>query len=160
MRTFNGVKIRDIQEAYLVFEWDYNRGGWLPERPSNRNRMASTAVQVHRMGFYRDIELCYDALSPIAKGIYESLAVRYGFYQSEQTFAIRIDGRRRNRILRMLEAYPGCKEVDPEGNPQTIWASFYGECGEPFLCYLLDKGLVAGFGFELDGSGNVVPTSY
>lgn len=41
----------DICEAHAVLEWDYNRGGWLPERPSNARRKASTGVQLQRMGF-------------------------------------------------------------------------------------------------------------
>jgi hypothetical protein len=29
----------DICEAYAVLEWDWNMGGWLQERPTNRRRM-------------------------------------------------------------------------------------------------------------------------
>lgn len=40
----------DICEAHAVLEWDYNRNGWLPDRPSNYRRKEASAVQLHRMG--------------------------------------------------------------------------------------------------------------
>jgi len=47
------VSIFDIAQAHSQLESDFNMGGWLHERPSNRRRMASTGVQLHRMK-YRD----------------------------------------------------------------------------------------------------------
>lgn len=41
----------DICGAYLALENDYNVGGWLCERPSNRRRGESVGVQLHRMQF-------------------------------------------------------------------------------------------------------------
>lgn len=41
----------DICEAYLAIEWDYHKGGWLRERPSNRRHHRSTDVQLTVMGF-------------------------------------------------------------------------------------------------------------
>ena len=41
----------DICEAYAVLEWDWNMGGWLQERPTNRRRMEATSVQLARLGF-------------------------------------------------------------------------------------------------------------
>lgn len=41
----------DICGAYLALENDWNRGGWLPERPSNQRRRESIGVQLHRMRF-------------------------------------------------------------------------------------------------------------
>jgi hypothetical protein len=57
----SAVSIFDICQAHAQLESDYNMGGWLRERPSNRRRMASTGVQLHRMGFedkYRWVDIC------------------------------------------------------------------------------------------------------
>ena len=40
---------RDIIDAWMRLESDYNVNGWLHERPSNRRRLESCGVQVHRM---------------------------------------------------------------------------------------------------------------
>ena len=40
---------RDIIDAWMQLESDYNVNGWLRERPSNRRRLESCGVQVHRM---------------------------------------------------------------------------------------------------------------
>lgn len=60
----------DIVEAHCVLEWDYNKGGWLPERPTNRRRMQATSVQLHRMNFRARPTLTFEALSDNAKTIY------------------------------------------------------------------------------------------
>ena len=60
----------DIAEAYAVLEWDYNVGGILQERPSNKRRNMSTGFQLHRMGFKAKPDLCYDSLSEEGKLIY------------------------------------------------------------------------------------------
>src|SRR4051812_17796379 len=39
----------DICEAYCVLEWDWNKGGWLSERPSNRRRREATSIQLGRI---------------------------------------------------------------------------------------------------------------
>jgi hypothetical protein len=41
----------DICGAYLALENDWNVGGWLHERPSNRRRLESTGIQLARIGF-------------------------------------------------------------------------------------------------------------
>lgn len=38
----------DICEAHRAIEIQYNVGGWLHERPSNRRRHEATHVQLHR----------------------------------------------------------------------------------------------------------------
>lgn len=48
MATFDRL---DICGAYLALENDWNHGGWLRERPSNRRRMESIGVQLHRMQY-------------------------------------------------------------------------------------------------------------
>ncbi len=69
----------DICEAYAVMEWDYNDGGWLQERPSNRRRMEATSVQLHRMQFRPSLDLSYKNMSDNAKEIYRAAEFRYGF---------------------------------------------------------------------------------
>lgn len=60
----------DICEGHCVLEWDYNKGGWLQERPSNKRRMEATAVQLHRMQFSPGMGLCFDELSDDGKEVY------------------------------------------------------------------------------------------
>ncbi len=53
MATWNRFDICFAQQA---LENDWNDGGWLHERPSNRRRMEATHVQLHRMGFTNPCE--------------------------------------------------------------------------------------------------------
>jgi hypothetical protein len=76
MANFNRF---DICEAHLVLEFDYNSGGWLQERPSNRRRRESTDVQLNRMGFKAPASIGFDTLSENGKDIYRELERRYGF---------------------------------------------------------------------------------
>jgi len=64
----------DICEAYLAIEWDYNVNGMLQERPSNKRRNESTAVQLARIGFKNSANL---RLSENGAEIYEMLIKRY-----------------------------------------------------------------------------------
>lgn len=48
----------DICGAYLALENDWNNGGWLQERPSNRRRRESIGVQLHRMQFKPALDSC------------------------------------------------------------------------------------------------------
>ncbi len=73
----------DICEAYLVLEWDWNQGGWLHERPSNRRRHESTDVQLRRMQFKPAPSLSYETLSENGKEIYHELERRYGLAAEE-----------------------------------------------------------------------------
>lgn len=66
----------DIAEAYCVLEWDYNEGGWLQERPSNRRRMEATSVQRARMQFVPRMDLSFDTLEENAKEIYMEQALK------------------------------------------------------------------------------------
>lgn len=45
------VSVFDLCQAHAQLESDYNVGGILWERPSNRRRNASTGVQLHRMQY-------------------------------------------------------------------------------------------------------------
>ena len=69
----------DIAEAYLALEWDYNKGGWLQERPSNRRRLEATDVQLRRIGF-RPSPLFsgYASLTENGKAIYDNAKARFG----------------------------------------------------------------------------------
>lgn len=48
----------DICGANLALENDWNKGGWIRERPSNLRRMESTGVQLGRMGFEPGVDRC------------------------------------------------------------------------------------------------------
>jgi hypothetical protein len=47
----DSCSVFDIAQAHAQLEADYNDGGWLQERPSNRRRMEATACQLQRLGF-------------------------------------------------------------------------------------------------------------
>lgn len=68
----------DICEAYCALEWDYNKGGWLHERPSNRRRMESIGVQLHRMQFKPAPNLSYNTLTDNGREIYDQAVERFG----------------------------------------------------------------------------------
>jgi hypothetical protein len=68
----------DICEAYAVLEWDWKLGGWLQERPSNRRRMESTGVQLHRINFKARSDLSYDTLTDNGREIYDEAELRFG----------------------------------------------------------------------------------
>lgn len=68
----------DICEAHEIIEADYNSGGWLHERPSNRRRMEATHVQLHRMRFRLAPGFKgFESLSDNGKEIYSDLVSRY-----------------------------------------------------------------------------------
>jgi len=70
----------DVCEAHYQLEVDYNLGGWLNERPSNRKRMEATYVQLHRMGFRIGAGWQgYESLTENGREIYHILRQRYGF---------------------------------------------------------------------------------
>ncbi len=48
----------DICGAYLALENDWNNGGWLNERPSNRRRRESCGVQLARIGYSPGVDQC------------------------------------------------------------------------------------------------------
>ncbi len=68
----------DICGAHLALENDYNEGGWIHERPSNRRRRQSTGVQLHRMHFKPGAAWNgYASLSLNAREIYHELEERW-----------------------------------------------------------------------------------
>jgi hypothetical protein len=48
----------DICGAHSALENDWNRGGWLRERPSNAMRRESTGVQLARLGYRSAGDAC------------------------------------------------------------------------------------------------------
>jgi len=55
------VSIFDICQAHQQLESDYNNGGWLRERPSNKRRNEATSCQLSRIGYkdlYRWVDIC------------------------------------------------------------------------------------------------------
>lgn len=68
----------DICEAYCVLESDYNVGGILPERKSNKRRNMSTGYQLWRMGFkLSPLAGTYNDLSDNGKAIYDQFVKNY-----------------------------------------------------------------------------------
>lgn len=66
--------------AYQALENDWNKGGWLPERPSNQRRRESIGVQLMRMQFRAGMSEggTFDALDDEAREIYVGALVRFG----------------------------------------------------------------------------------
>lgn len=67
----------DICEAYAVLEWDYNREGWLQERPSNQRRLQSIGVQLARMQFRPAMGLCFEVLTEDGQEVYLTNVLRW-----------------------------------------------------------------------------------
>lgn len=76
----------DICEAYQALESDYNVGGWLPERPSNRRRSESIDVQLMRMKFKPrpSLDGTFANLTENGKDIYCELVRRYELPADEE----------------------------------------------------------------------------
>jgi len=74
----------EIAEAYCCLEWDYNRDGWLRERPSNRRRMESVGCQLHRMKFTPRADLCFENLEADGKDIYMGRVLAWGLPIDEE----------------------------------------------------------------------------
>lgn len=72
----------DICMAHHCLENDWNAGGWLRERPSNRRRKEATHVQLHRLGFGGHTPHTFDDLIYMgednAAEIYVNALVRFG----------------------------------------------------------------------------------
>jgi hypothetical protein len=68
----------DICEAYACLEWDYNVGGVLWERPSNRRRGESIGVQLDRMRFRPGLMLSTENLTENGRAIYDAAVIRLG----------------------------------------------------------------------------------
>lgn len=70
----------DICAAHYAIETDWNEGGWLHERESNRRRKEATHVQLERIQFRVGAAFNgYASLSENGKEIYRALCDRYGF---------------------------------------------------------------------------------
>lgn len=91
MDYLNGISIFDICQAHLQLEADYNVGGWLRERPSNRRRMEATACQLSRMNYeangrWVDIDAPDDEnedADNAVRHIYRENVIKWGLPQSE-----------------------------------------------------------------------------
>ncbi len=76
----------DICEAYYALEIDYNVGGVLWERPTNRRNRRSTDVQLTRMGFKAGAMFNgFESLSENGQEIYRELEERYGFKKGDES---------------------------------------------------------------------------
>ncbi len=102
----------DIAEAHCVLEWDYNRDGWLRERPSNQRRREATSIQLARIQFRPAMDLGYDALSENGQEIYLCNVLRWNLPRDEEQ-----NERIRNYFAEdwLKEAYPEVyRELYPE----------------------------------------------
>ncbi len=72
----------DICEAYLALEWNWNKSGWLQERPSCQRSHESVDVQLARIGFRAGAAFNdYDSLSENGREIYDDAALRLGLVE-------------------------------------------------------------------------------
>lgn len=67
-----------ICAAHQALENDWNRGGWLHERPSNQRRRESTGCQLARLGFSNPGGGTFSALEDEEKFIYCDALARFG----------------------------------------------------------------------------------
>lgn len=74
----------DIAEGHAVLEWDYNLGGWLRERPSNRRRMEATSVQLARLHFQPRTDLTFDTLEEDGKAVYLTNVLAWNLPRDEE----------------------------------------------------------------------------
>lgn len=72
----------DICAAYAQLESDYNVGGWLRERPSNRRRRESIGVQLHRIGYRPPGGDPMRAMTANARAIYRAAERRLGLKEN------------------------------------------------------------------------------
>ena len=56
----------DICAAWLALESDWNSGGWLQERASNRRRREACSIQVERCGIHFPLDYC-DSFESLAR---------------------------------------------------------------------------------------------
>lgn len=135
----------DICEAYKAIEDDYNHGGILEERKSNKRRNMSTGFQLNRMQFKPGHSWNgYKSLSENAKEIYKDLCARYGFKFNPYNLPMDDDGKLQHY------AWPGGYEIyylDNENNvlcyecaiktgydSEPIAAGSMAECEEHLSC--------------------------
>ena len=81
------VSFFDICQAHQQLEADYNQGGWLRERPSNKRRMEATSCQLSRIDFesrYRWVDIyaepdeSYDPDDEAVRDIYIQNVLKWG----------------------------------------------------------------------------------
>jgi hypothetical protein len=92
------VSIFAICQAHAQLESDYNVGGILRERPSNRRRNASTGVQLSRMRYsspYQWVKICGD---PDDDGDPDDEAVRDIYLKNVLKWSLPMDAEMREFI--------------------------------------------------------------
>lgn len=86
------VSVFDVAQAHAQLESDYNHGGWLRERPSNKRRIEATSCQLHRMGFsmgsrWVDIcnpDECNNSDDEAVRDIYLMSVLQYGLPMDDE----------------------------------------------------------------------------
>lgn len=112
----NPASIFDICQAYAQLESDYNHGGWLRERPSNRRRMESTGCQLQRVG-YSDARRWVNICNPDETDDSDDDAVRDIYLQNVLKWGLPIDAKmmafiKARYVPEFVARYPQCAGVD------------------------------------------------
>ena len=115
------VSIYDICQAHQQLESDYNVGGIVRERPSNRRRNASTSVQLHRMKFsniYRNVNIVPVEADYVDPGGSADEAVRDIYLLNVLQWGLPMDEEMRAFIGRrytpdFLEKFESWRSADP-----------------------------------------------
>jgi len=92
----------DICQAHAQLEADYNKGGWLRERPSNLRRMESTSCQLSRLQYhapYRWVDICAE---PKDGDFSDDETVRSIYLQNVLKWKLPLDADIRAAILRIF----------------------------------------------------------
>lgn len=110
------VSVYDIAQAHMQLEADYNVGGWVRERPSNKRRMESTSCQLSRIG-YDEVHRWVDICNPKEIDSGDDQAVRDIYLMNVLQWGLPIDAEMmaciKARYTRaFLKAFPQCKGVE------------------------------------------------
>jgi hypothetical protein len=110
------VSVFAICQAHAQLESDYNHGGWLRERPSNRRRTGSTGCQLSRMG-YSSPSQWVDVCNPCEGEDPDGDAVRDIYLRNVLNWGLPIDADmmafiKARYVPEFVARYPQCIGVD------------------------------------------------
>jgi hypothetical protein len=133
----------DICAAHEAMEVEWNAGGWLHERPTNRRRLQATSVQLARLR-YRSPQSGFESLSENGQEIYHELQRRYGLFVDPKDSQGQLT--LQDVTVPYLEAQPGSRKV-----AETAETREYSLSRVRFYCRLLaGEWFVEGFAYEAD----------
>jgi hypothetical protein len=112
----DAVSVFAVCQAHAQLESDYNNGGWLRERPSNRRRMGSTGCQLQRMRYsspYQWVNIC----NPCEREDPDDDAVRGIYLRNVLNWGLPIDAEmmtfiKARYVPEFIARYPQCAGVD------------------------------------------------